>query len=182
MFFGFASCPDICPITMAELKKFYEQSDSPAVKNNLKIAMISVDPMRDTPEVIGTYVDRFNEDFVGVTGDFQEIASVASQFFIAYSEPVYQHGGDNPADATTASEQSSSHTDHSAHSGSSISSQVPPSIRQLTPNADSNYLIEHSGHIAVISPDGKFHSVLRPPHRANDLARAFSEIVNSSRF
>jgi protein SCO1/2 len=146
LFFGFTSCPDICPITMAELKKFYEQLDDPAIKNNLKVAMISVDPMRDTQELIGAYVDKFNEDFIGVTGGFLEISAVAGQFFIAYSEPMHQHG------------------------------QEPAN------DAESNYLIEHSGHIAVVNPQGEFHSVLRPPHRANDIARAFSEIVNSSKF
>jgi protein SCO1/2 len=146
LFFGFASCPDICPITMAELKKFYEQLDDPAIKNNLKVAMISVDPMRDTPAIMGAYVDKFNKDFVGVTGAFSDIAGVASQFFIAYSEPVHQHGAAADVDG------------------------------------ESNYLIEHSGHIAIVSPNGEFHSVLRPPHRAKDLTQAFTEIVNSSRF
>ncbi len=146
LFFGFASCPDICPITMAELKKFYEQLDNPEIKDNLQVVMISVDPMRDTPEIMGEYTNRFNEDFLGVTGSFTDIAEVASQFFIAYSEPMHQHGSE-PGDGE-----------------------------------NTNYLIEHSGHIAVVSPAGEFHSVLRPPHRASDLAKAFTEIVTSSKF
>ena len=146
LFFGFASCPDICPITMAELKKLYEQIEDSSIKNNLTIAMISVDPRRDTPEIMGSYVNKFNEEFIGVTGAFNEIAAMADQFFIAYSEPQHQHGGDANIDA------------------------------------ESNYLIGHSGHIAMINPAGEFHSVLRPPHRAKDINRAVTEIIESSRF
>lgn len=198
LFFGFASCPDICPITMAELKKFYEQIDDPAIKANLNIAMVSVDPMRDTPEIIGTYVDQFNQDFIGVTGDYLEIASVARQFFIAYSEPVYQHNQDNSAAANSQGhaghDEHMGHSEPSANEGPSAAEQpaadlqlslnqppyLPPSLSPT--DSQANYLIEHSGHIAIISPKGEFHSVMRPPHRARDLARAFSQIVENARF
>jgi protein SCO1/2 len=196
LFFGFASCPDICPITMAELKKFYEQIDDPAIKANLNIAMVSVDPMRDTPEVIGAYVNQFNQDFIGVTGDYLEIASVAKQFFIAYSEPVYQHNQDTSA--TASSNEHAGHDEHMGHEEPAADSEFlvgepsadlkpwatqPPFPTSLSPTDNqANYLIEHSGHIAIISPKGEFHSVMRLPHRAKDLARAFTQIVENSRF
>ena len=181
LFFGFTSCPDICPITMAELKKFYEQLEDP-IKENLNITLVSVDPMRDTPEIVGNYVDKFNKDFVGVTGDFPEIAAVASQFFVAHSEPVYQHSTDQSADpAANGDEHSSAHDQHMGHSEPASGSQ--PFVTSLAPTeGESNYLIEHSGHIAIVSPDGEFHSVMRPPHRARDIAAAFATIVESSRF
>lgn len=153
MFFGFTSCPDICPLTMAELKKFYEQMSDSDMKDELDIVMVSVDPERDNPERMGDYVNGFNEEFLGVTGDVNSISQVAAQFFVAYSEP----------EPDTRSE----HGDH---------------MKMDNVSAEENYLISHSGHIAVVNPKGNYHGVMRPPHRARDLAAAYKMIVNSSGF
>ncbi|MFK7863374.1 MAG: SCO family protein [Pseudohongiellaceae bacterium] len=153
LFFGFTSCPDICPLTMAELKKFYEQMSDEKMKNELNIVMISVDPERDSPEQMGEYVNRFNEDFLGVTGSVDSIAAVAAQFFVAYSEP-----------------EPEAHAEHGDH------------MNTDTASAEDNYLISHSGHIAVVNPDGNYHGVMRPPHRARDLAKAYQMLIDSSGF
>lgn len=160
LFFGFTSCPDICPITMAELKKFYEQIE-PDDKDDLSIVMVSLDPNRDTPIITGDYVNKFNEDFLGVSGDLTAVAEIASQFFVGYTEPL-------------APGSSSSHAGH----GSSHNAEEPVPADL----SSDDYLIEHSGHIAVINPDGEFHAVLRPPHRANDLFTAFSTIRKLSSY
>lgn len=160
LFFGFTSCPDICPLTMVELKKFYEQIDDSKLKDDLNIVMVSVDPERDDPKKIGDYVNGFNEEFLGVTGDMESIADVAAQFFVAYSEPepgAQPHHGDHQMDSTNEN-------------------------AGAVENTEENYLISHSGHIAVVNPDGNYHGVMRPPHRARDLATAYQMIVDSSGF
>jgi protein SCO1/2 len=174
LFFGFTSCPDICPITMAELKKFYEQLN-PSLKDNLNVLMVSVDPERDDPETIGKYVNGFNQEFLGITGSVESIAGVASQFFVGYSEPVYesengaqkqnmhQHGQN-----TVEQPRPELHHSEAGHSSSNTPTE--------------NYLISHSGHIAIVNPDGNYHAVMRPPHRVKDLLKAYEMMLESSKF
>ena len=174
LFFGFTSCPDICPITMAELKKFYEQLN-PSLKDNLNFLMVSLDPERDDPETIGKYVNGFNQEFLGITGSVESIAGVASQFFVGYSEPVYesenraqkqnmhQHGQN-----TVEQPRPEPHHSEAGHSSSNTPTE--------------NYLISHSGHIAIVNPDGNYHAVMRPPHRVKDLLKAYEMMLESSKF
>ena len=85
LFLGYTHCPDICPLTMAELKQFYERLDEPEIKDDLRIVMISVDAERDTPETMANYVNSFNRDFIGLSGDTDSISNLASQLFVAHS-------------------------------------------------------------------------------------------------
>ena len=70
MFFGYTHCPDFCPTTLAALNNVYHrfERDAPAVAKNTQVVFVSVDPFRDTPQVLAEYVDHFNSDFIGVTG------------------------------------------------------------------------------------------------------------------
>jgi len=74
LFFGYTSCPDVCPTTLAELKLVHEQLESRA--GNVQVVFISVDPEHDTPEAIQGYVSRFNPSFVGLTGSMDELTGV----------------------------------------------------------------------------------------------------------
>ena len=82
LFFGFTRCPDVCPLTMARLAKAYRDAGEP---HDLKVVMVSVDPEFDTPEVMGAYVERFHDDFVGLTGTTSQVATAARTFFAGYS-------------------------------------------------------------------------------------------------
>ena len=78
IFFGFTHCPDICPTTLAELAELKAQLvDTEA--NDLKVVMLTVDPARDTPARLADYVPHFHPDFLGVTGEFADILSVAQR-------------------------------------------------------------------------------------------------------
>ena len=94
VFFGFTHCPDICPTTMAELAELKAQlADTEA--RDARVAMVSVDPARDTPERLAEYVPYFHPDFLGVTGELADILSFAQRLnapFRKVSEPegVYQ--------------------------------------------------------------------------------------------
>lgn len=76
--FGFTHCPDICPTTLselAELKRQLSGTDSEATA----VIMVSVDPARDTPARLAEYVPYFHSEFVGITGEFPSILSVAQR-------------------------------------------------------------------------------------------------------
>ena len=76
LFFGYTHCPDVCPTTMADIAVGLRQVD-PAVAARTSVVFVTTDPARDTPQVLGEYLDRFDADlptqFVGLTGTQQEI-------------------------------------------------------------------------------------------------------------
>ena len=84
LFFGFSFCPDICPITMKLLSNIENELES-EVKNNLKIYMVSVDPDRDSPEKLRTYLDNFSKDFEGLTGGLDQIYLFATRVNAPFS-------------------------------------------------------------------------------------------------
>ena len=89
IFFGFTHCPDICPTTMAELAELKSQLVGTDA-SDARVVMVSVDPARDTPDRLAQYVPYFHPDFIGVTGDFADILSVAQRLnapFRKVSEP-----------------------------------------------------------------------------------------------
>ncbi|HJR79429.1 MAG TPA: SCO family protein [Anaerolineales bacterium] len=75
VFFGYTSCPDVCPTTMAELKQALEQLGEEEAKQ-ARVLFITVDPERDTPERVQEYVDHFNPNFIGLSGQEAELAEV----------------------------------------------------------------------------------------------------------
>ena len=69
MFFGFTNCPDVCPTTLATLAEVRRQRSRTCRRPTAPaVVLVSVDPGRDTPEVLGRYVAHFDPQFVGVTG------------------------------------------------------------------------------------------------------------------
>ena len=82
LYFGYTFCPDVCPTTLSELSKALDILGSEA--KNVQVIMISVDPQRDTPEILAEYVTHFHPSFIGVTGAPEEIAQVAALYGIFY--------------------------------------------------------------------------------------------------
>lgn len=85
IFFGFTSCPDVCPLTLQKL------ADALALAGPLpvepRVLMISIDPARDTPEMLDSYVRSFRDDFIGLTGTQAEIDNVVAAYR-AYAKRV----------------------------------------------------------------------------------------------
>lgn len=80
LFFGFTHCTTICPTTLDRLSLAYAKIH--ASDPQLQIAMISLDPERDTQDKLSTYVQSFHPDFIGLTGKIQEIRKLQAQFGI----------------------------------------------------------------------------------------------------
>lgn len=88
LFFGFTSCPDVCPNTMARLTAL-RQSLPATMRDQVRIVFVSVDPVRDTPERLAAYRQHFGEGIISVTGKRDELRQLARRYrtTFAYSEP-----------------------------------------------------------------------------------------------
>lgn len=75
VFFGFTQCPDICPTTMWELSELLRKVGAPA--KDFRVFFVSVDPERDTPELLKSYISAFDDRIIGMVGSPDEIAAVA---------------------------------------------------------------------------------------------------------
>ena len=78
LFFGYTSCPDICPTTMAELNQALQKLGDQA--DHVQVLFVTVDPQRDTPERVQEYVDHFNPEFIGLSGSEPELAKVWNDY------------------------------------------------------------------------------------------------------
>jgi protein SCO1 len=91
VFFGFTHCPDVCPTTLAELATAMRTLGADAEK--VQVALVTVDPQRDTPEVLAGYVTAFNPTFVGLTGTPEQISQVAREFKVVYQKVDWRAAG-----------------------------------------------------------------------------------------
>jgi protein SCO1/2 len=84
LYFGYTFCPDVCPATLAEVAKAMDILGKKA--KDVQLIMVSVDPGRDTPEMLRDYVTHFHPSFLGVTGSEDDIAALATLYGIFYEK------------------------------------------------------------------------------------------------
>jgi protein SCO1/2 len=84
MFFGYTRCPDVCPTTLAELKAVREQLGEDGKR--VQVLFVTVDPERDTPQLLANYVPAFDPSFIGLYGNSAAIAKVAKDFRVFYQK------------------------------------------------------------------------------------------------
>ncbi len=92
LFFGYASCPDICPTTMAQLAQVMQKLGPDA--DRVRILFVSVDPHRDTAQKLQDYVQAFDSHAIGLTGSEKQIADVARRYRVAYQ--IEEPNNDDP--------------------------------------------------------------------------------------
>lgn len=146
LFFGFTSCPDICPLTLHELRRFYEDEQNAPYRADTEVVMVSVDPFRDTQGKLAEYMAVFHADFLGVSGDYAVISQLARELYVAHSEPPVHAAGHG--DIESSAEE---------------------------------YLIEHSGNILIINPQGKYHGFMEGSIKAENISRAYESIRSTYR-
>lgn len=82
VYFGYTFCPDVCPITLSNLKQVKAELGDQG--REMAVVMITVDPERDTPEKLAEYVAHFDDDFVGLSGDIEKIDALGKPFGLYY--------------------------------------------------------------------------------------------------
>jgi protein SCO1/2 len=101
LFFGYTHCPDVCPTTMAELSQALQQLGTNAAR--VQVLFVTIDPARDTPNVLSQYVSAFNPTFIGLRPDDAELAKVAKDFRVYYAKVPGKSPDSYTMDHTAAS-------------------------------------------------------------------------------
>lgn len=88
MYFGYTFCPDVCPVDLQRLMSGYRllEKQAPEIAAKLQPIFISIDPERDTPQVMKPYVAAFHPKLMGLTGTPAEIADIAKRYAIVYGK------------------------------------------------------------------------------------------------
>ena len=91
VFFGFTNCPDVCPLTLANIDQVMEKLDDTENKK-LKVFFVSIDPQRDSPEIIKDYLGSFKNKIYGITGEPEEIFLLSKSWGVL-SEKIFNEDG-----------------------------------------------------------------------------------------
>ncbi|WP_322031936.1 SCO family protein [Paraburkholderia sp. J76] len=103
LFFGYTHCPDVCPTTMAELSQALQQLGPEAAKR-VQVLFVTVDPERDTPQILGQYTAAFNPTFIGLRpASEDQLKQVAKDFRVYYAKVPGTTPGSYTMDHTAAS-------------------------------------------------------------------------------
>ena len=101
VFFGYTQCPDVCPTTMAELAQIRTQLGADG--DRLETVFVTIDPERDTPEVLKAYVANFGPNVVALRGDAEQTAAAAKEFKVFYAKVPGKTAGSYTMDHSAAS-------------------------------------------------------------------------------
>ena len=95
VFYGYTQCPDECPLVMSSLTAALTRLDDED-REKVDVAFVTTDPARDTTKVLEKYLDRYDEDFIGLTGDLKDIVTLAEsmRLFIGEADRLPSGGYD----------------------------------------------------------------------------------------
>ena len=101
VFFGFAQCPDVCPTTLADMAEVRKRLGRDGER--VQVVFITVDPARDTPQVLSAYMRNFDPSFVALTGTAEQIEKTAKDFKVYFAKAPGKTATTYSIDHTAAS-------------------------------------------------------------------------------
>jgi protein SCO1 len=101
LFFGYTQCPDVCPTTMVEMANVLKELGPQA--DQVQVLFVTLDPERDTQELLASYVPAFDKRFIGLYGDAAATAKVAKEFKVFYARQPGSEPGNYSIDHTAGS-------------------------------------------------------------------------------
>jgi protein SCO1 len=95
VYFGYAFCPDVCPTDMQRVAQGLKllKASAPDTASRIQPIFITIDPERDTPQVVGEFAAAFSPDIIGLTGTPEQIAATAKTFKVFYAKGTAVEGG-----------------------------------------------------------------------------------------
>jgi len=100
LYFGYTTCPDVCPTTLADLRLALQELGED--RDKVQVLFVSVDPERDTVERLAAYLPYFDPSFIGLTGPLAEIEAIASRFGVFFQKNTANSAAQYLVDHTSA--------------------------------------------------------------------------------
>ena len=140
VYFGFTSCPDLCPMELQQMAKVYHQLNI-REQQLVELVFVSVDPERDSPAKMLAYVSFFEPKFIGLSGTNRQLGSFAKNFALYYQRAYIADGE---------------------------LMKVPAGF-DMPKNAPEDYQVEHSSRIYLVNRQGEFMGSFAPPHNIDNI-------------
>lgn len=139
LYFGFTSCPDVCPTDLARLQRIARRVQKLGGPSLTPI-FVSVDPARDTPAKLKAYVSVFGRDVVGLTGTPAQIAAITDRYHVYYKKVPYGHQGQYMMDHSTfvfLLDRNGRYVDHFGRSAdeAQVAGQIVGELAKTSPRA-----------------------------------------------
>ena len=136
VFFGYTHCPDICPMVMSNLASALTRLDDDE-QSKVQVVFVTTDPSRDTPAVLRRYLDRYNKDFIGLTGSLDTIAKIAKPLavYVAQGQKLPSGGYDLNTHSTQVTAIGADHRARVLWTMDTSSAQYASDIRSLLQQA-----------------------------------------------
>ena len=148
VFFGFVSCPDVCPTSMSVLGTVDRQlqASDPELAEQFQGILVSVDPERDSIENLARYATAFSPRFLGVTGPREDLVGLTTQVNVAFAKVP-------------------------------LAEPAPPGSASADVAADA-YTVDHTGNIVIINPRGHYHGFIKLPHDSETIRLTFQTLAS----
>ncbi|MEK9503770.1 SCO family protein [Gaopeijia maritima] len=146
LFFGYTQCPDVCPITLAQLSRIQEELDPEGER--LQIVFVSLDPVRDTAEVLERFTQSFHPGVIAATGEVESLRAQVLEYGIGF---VYRPRAGGAADSVAPS----------------------PGGR-----LGDDYLVDHTARTFLIDEQGMLVAQVLPETSSDVLKRAIERVID----
>lgn len=186
VFFGFASCPDVCPITLGNLSRALDglNHDAPSVQG----VFVSVDPRRDTPEVLDRYMSLFHPDLVAITGPEVVVHEVAREWGIHVAFSHAPEGPDPHADHAPVDgdprEVEGEKAGSDLQTGSGSTARAIPDPATVAdglpfPSDAPEYAVDHTARSLVVDRRGRIVDTLAPYLSPEEIVAILRPLLDS---
>ena len=157
MYFGYTSCPDVCPIDLSKINLSFQMMEN---KDKLQVVFISVDPARDIGR-LDQFAGSFNSSFLGLTAHNHELETISKSLGV-YHQVVEA--------------QKLAQSDHRSHEDNDTDSHGNQEA-----GSHEHYNIDHTTSFLLFSPDLKLTALLTSPHEPKPMAEAIDKIIETLR-
>ena len=157
MYFGYTSCPDVCPIDLSKINLSFQMMEN---KDKLQVVFISVDPARDIGR-LDQFASSFNSSFLGLTAHSHELEAISKSLGV-YHQVVEA--------------QKLAQSDHNSHGDNDTDSHGNQEA-----GSHEHYNIDHTTSFLLFSPDLKLTALLTSPHEPKPIAEAIDKFIESLR-
>ena len=175
LYFGFTSCPDVCPVDLAKISQSYKAMKN---KDDLQVVFISVDPKRDIGK-LDSYAQTFDKSFIGLTTHEDKLASITRVLGVYHQvvetqQDVQQDHSEHSKDSHDGSDAANDNDNMDSHDNHNKGSNA-----EMKSMSNEQYNIDHTTSFLLLNPDLKLTAILTSPHEPKAMAQALDKIIDA---